>query len=562
LNVITGTIKSDTPSLSFTQVVGAGAPVAQTFNVTSSGPALNFFVTPYDNGLGWLSASTATGATPGVVSVSVNGSKLSPGTYPGRVVVSSNFAGGSPLVVPVNLVVSSGTLTAAPASLVFTAAAGSTATLSQTVALSSTPGAISFNVSASTATGSWLSATPASGTTPGNLTVSINPTGLGANTYTGVVTVTPTGAGGAPITIPVTLNIVAPQTLTVTPTTLSFSYVLGGSAPATQTLQVQLSGGAAPFTASASTNNNSGNWLTLTPTSGTTPGTLTVGINPQGLAAGAYTGTISVASPNALGTTFVQVGLNVAAAAKPVIKGIENGANGVSTAISPGQNITLFGTGLGPNTAVSGVLGSDGKVATTLSDTQVLFDGQAAPIVYVGAANGTQAAVMAPFELAGRPSTSVQLVYKGVASDPFTISVAAVVPGLYTQNQSGTGPALAFNPDGNVNGQNHPIAKSGTVAVYMTGNGQTSPASVTGEIIPANGSVLKMPILGVSATVDGIPTTAIAVDAPGFVAGFFQVNVVVPPGAHSGAVPIVVSLGASSTAAGIPTQNGVTVAVQ
>jgi uncharacterized protein (TIGR03437 family) len=192
----------------------------------------------------------------------------------------------------------------------------------------------------------------------------------------------------------------------------------------------------------------------------------------------------------------------------------------------------------------------------------VLFDGLPAPIVYVGAANGTQAAVMAPFELASRPSTSVQVVYKGVASDPFTISVASVVPGLYTQNQSGTGPALSFNPDGSINGQSHPIAKGGTVAIYMTGNGLTSPASVTGEIIPANGSVLKMPILGVSATVDGIPTTAIAVDAPGFVAGFFQVNVVVPSGVHSGAVPIVVSLGASSTSAGIPTQSGVTVEVQ
>jgi len=47
-----------------------------------------------------------------------------------------------------------------------------------------------------------------------------------------------------------------------------------------------------------------------------------------------------------------------------------------------------------------------------------------------------------------------------------------------------------------------------------------------------------------------------AAGAPGFVAGVLQLNVRIPADAPSGSVPIVMSIGS------IPTQNGVTIAVQ
>jgi len=43
------------------------------------------------------------------------------------------------------------------------------------------------------------------------------------------------------------------------------------------------------------------------------------------------------------------------------------------------------------------------------------------------------------------------------------------------------------------------------VSVYMTGEGLTTPADVTGAITPANGSGLKNLVAAVSATVGGLP---------------------------------------------------------
>jgi uncharacterized protein (TIGR03437 family) len=213
---------------------------------------------------------------------------------------------------------------------------------------------------------------------------------------------------------------------------------------------------------------------------------------------------------------------------------------------------------------VSGVLAANGRVATTLSDTQVSFaGGQAfAPMIY---AWNQQTGGIVPYGVAGLNTVTVQVIYKGVASDPFTINVAAVTPGIFTQNFASAGPGLIFNSDGHtVNTPNTPAAKGSVIAVYMTGGGLTSPASIDGSITPSTpGSVLPKPLLAVTATVGGLPATVTyGGAAPGFVAGFMQVNVTIPPNAPSGIIPLVISLGATATSDGTPSQPGVTVAVQ
>ena len=65
--------------------------------------------------------------------------------------------------------------------------------------------ALSYTVSASG--GTWLAVTPASGTTPGSVSVSVNTTGLEAGTYSGSVTITSSGASNSPRTVQVTLAV-------------------------------------------------------------------------------------------------------------------------------------------------------------------------------------------------------------------------------------------------------------------------------------------------------------------------------------------------------------------
>jgi uncharacterized protein (TIGR03437 family) len=562
LNMTTGPISANVTTLSFTQNAGGAAPATQSVSLTSALSQTDFFITTYDGGLGWLSATVTQGRMSGTATVAVNGSGLTPGTYQGRVIVGQNLASGSPLIIPVTLQVTAGAISAPTTPLVFTAPLGSTATLTANVAVSGTPGALSFSVATSTNnSGAWLTATPASGTTPSTVQVAVNPSGLAVNTYSGSVTITSAGVGGSPITIPVTLNVVAPQTLTVTPATLpAFTYTLGQAVPSGQTLQVQAGGTATPFTVTTQTASGGNTWLQVTPTSGTTPASITVTVNPSALAPGTYQGTVLIGSSSALAPSPVQVTLNVVQTAKPVITSIQNGASYFLGAVSPGENIYMKGTGLGPATLTMGQLGQNGLVATTLASTQVMFDNVAAPIIY---ASATQTSVMVPYEVFGRPQTTVTVTYQGVASDPVVYNVAPVAPGIYTLNQMGSGQGSVFNQDGiTVNGPNTPAAKGSVIALYLTGEGPTAPQGVDGAIAPSDGSLLKHPLATVTATIGGIPATVFyAGSAPGIVNGIAQINVQIPANAPSGPnVPIVLIFTTSGYAAG--TQPGVTVAVQ
>jgi uncharacterized protein (TIGR03437 family) len=91
--------------------------------------------------------------------------------------------------------------------------------------------------------------------------------------------------------------------------------------------------------------------------------------------------------------------------------------------------------------------------------------------------------------------------------------------------------------------------------IYGTGEGQTSPAGVTGTV---NGADSKTPIAPVKVTIgDQEAVVQYAGSAGDAIAGLFQVNVVVPQSiAQSSAVPIRISVG------GVLSPSGPTIAIQ
>src|SRR3989442_4573539 len=107
----------------------------------------------------------------------------------------------------------------------------------------------------------------------------------------------------------------AQQSLTVSPTTLTFTAVEGGPSPAAQNLQIGSTSGSLPFTVTTGANFT----LTASPASGTAgppPATATVvvSVNTAGLtAAGSpYSGQVVVSSPNAVNSPFrVPVTVNI-----------------------------------------------------------------------------------------------------------------------------------------------------------------------------------------------------------------------------------------------------------
>jgi uncharacterized protein (TIGR03437 family) len=314
---------------------------------------------------------------------------------------------------------------------------------------------------------------------------------------------------------------------------------------------------AAAFTAAAS----GGSWLAVNPASGTTPASLSVSVNPAGLSPATYNGTITVTGTNgAQGTSIVNVTLVVTATLPPLptITGVTNAASYATGAVSPGELVTIFGTAIGPAAAASATTDpATGKLATTIGGVQVLFNGTAAPMIY---ASSTQVSAVVPYEMAGIASPSVWIRYAGQASNAYQLTTTTTVPGLFTQNASGSGPGAILNQDNSLNGPGNRAAKGSIVQVFMTGEGQTSPPSVTGAITTASlppPQVTPAPLLAVGVTVNGQPALYVyAGEAPGLVSGMMQLNVQIPANAPSGDLPILVSIGGNIS------QSNVTVSVR
>jgi uncharacterized protein (TIGR03437 family) len=553
--------------------LNGSTPASQTLTVGSSTSNLMYYSASASSTGNWLSISPSgsslnTFSNPSI-SVSVNPYGLTANTYYGTITLQAS--GSSPQYVSVTLVVSSsstggsGNVTVSPTTLTFTYQVGGTAPTPQYLQVTSASGSasVSFTISSSA---TWLSTGVANGTsvnTPENnpgFTISIvTPISLtpSSTPYSASITITPTG--GTVVTVPVTLTVQAAATVTATSTPLTFTYQVGGASPATQTVSVSGGGQSLGFTAQVTSGSN---WLSVSPPSGTTPTTgttpLTVTATPGTLGAGSYLGTILVSGTSpATGSTSINVTLTVTAPL-PTINSVVNAASFVSGKVSPGEIVTIFGTNMGPAAAAYAAIDpSTGKLATTIGGVQVFFSGTAAPMVY---ASSTQVNAIVPYEMAPIASPQVWIKYAGQTSNAYQLTSATTAPGIFTQNSSGSGPGVIVNQDNTLNGPGNPAAKGSIVYLYVTGEGQTSPASITGAItnatLPAP-QVTPAPLLPVGVLINGLPALPVyAGEAPGFVAGLMQLNVQIPSNAQSGNLSITVSIGSNMS------QSNVTVSVK
>jgi uncharacterized protein (TIGR03437 family) len=554
LNVTAGSLTLSSSNLTFAQTLGGAAPVSQIVTVGSSGQPLNYTaVANSNNAVTWLTVSPPSGntASSGALTVSVDGSKLAAGvTYNGTIQVTSPGAGNSPAAIAVQFSVAPGTLSAPTATLTFTQAAGGPAPLAQSIAVSGSPAPLSYTATATMLNGAgWLSVTPAAGITPSSVQVSVNGAALGVGQYIGSVTIASSGATGSPTAVPVVLNVVAPAVLAASPTSLSFTYAIGLSAPTPLSVQVTATGAVnVPLSAQVQYDGAAGQtWLAVTPATATTPATFSVSVVPGSLAAGKYIGSVVINSAYTLVPTTVPVTLTVAAIPTPVAASVANAASYSTGAVSPGENIVIFGTGVGPTDLVTATVVNN-VFPTLVAATRVLFDGTPAPVLY---ASATQTSVMVPYGVNGRTSTSIVVEYSGVQSAPVSQAVVAAVPGLYTLNQAGTGPGAILNQDLTINGLANPEKRGNIIVIYMTGEGQTTPGGVDGVVIPPVLSALKRPVLPVSVTIGGIDAVvAYAGSAATLISGVMQVNVTIPLTAPIGTQPVVVTVGTAKSQSG------------
>lgn len=565
---------SATPELVVQMAPGFGiqsAPLAgpesqQQISLTSTDPnnQVPFTASIINAPGGWLGITgNSSGSTPQNLNLVYDpAAEANPGVYSGNLLITSPSLPSSGFSIPITLTLTTTTtVTVTPASLTFSENQGGPAPAAQTLTVASTPGLASFSAAVSNVTGgvNWLQISPASGGTNSTVQVSINANTLSQGTYTADISFTFTGAATQSTTVPVTLNVLAPQSISVSPTSLSFSYQIAGTAPASQPLSITSSNGSATVAVSVA---SGASWLSIDNKGGTTPQTVNVSVNPAGLTAQTYTGSISISSSGVLATPItVPVTFTVSAQAAPQPTTIFNNASQLAGVVAPGEEIDIKGSLLGPANAANGGLftvNSSGGVNPTLDGVSVTFNNNPGTVLYV---SPTQIDVMVPYEINGQLSTTMVVSYNGVASTGVQLGVAQAAPALFTNNSTGSGQVAALNQNGTYNGFGSGLSaapRGSVVQLFGTGGGQTTPASITGSVtpVPANASgLLQVP--NVTATVGGIPATVeFAGAAPGLVTGVLQVNVVVPNGVTPGAaVPVTITVN------GVTSPMGATIAV-
>jgi uncharacterized protein (TIGR03437 family) len=327
------------------------------------------------------------------------------------------------------------------------------------------------------------------------------------------------------VNVNVTLNVRAVANLTASQNNLVYTFRTGGATPSSQPVQIGSTGSSLGFSV---TSNES--WLRVSPSSGTTPATIQVSVEPGGLAPGAHTGTITVTSTGggSASTQTINVSLQVTGPL-PTIDRVGNAASYSGNSLAPAEIVVLEGSFIGPEQLTTANLIGN-AFPTAVAETRVLFNGQPGRILYTRA---DQVAAIVPLAVAGRTEVGVQVEYRGQRSNVITLPLTQTAPGIFTLNASGSGPGAILNQDGTVNTLGNGAARGDVVIVFATGGGQTFPVGNDGAV--ATGA--DRTVLPFEAEIGGLPAEVVYAGAsPGLVVGALQLNIRIPlnlaPGTH------------------------------
>ena len=500
-----------------------GAPIP----ITSNGDPVPFTITT--SGEPWLSLNLDHGTTPATLVPTAILAGLQAGTYQAEVVVHGP---NNTLNLSVNLTIVSSQppvaqLQVLPSSLRFVLEGGSSGTPIGQSLLASV--AVTFTVHVLSG-GDWLTAQ-----TVGNsiLSLTASAVNLAGGDYAAQIVVSATGY--TPVTVPVSLTVLptpAPSTLRVSPATVALS----GTAAVEQDAILTIDSTAGPALVEPSISASS-TWLHFSVQSGytaadgkfTTPATLTIYANSG--QPGTFRGAITLQTTNNSVTVPVTLDAAPAATKPPQISSIVNAASGTATSLAPGEIFSIFGLGVGGTVLVNGV---------------------SAPLLYTSSG---QVNAVVPYEAGTSGIAKVKVAVAGVSSGEWGVPLTSAAPAIFTINASGAGAGAVLNQDSSVNSAANPAARGSVIQIFGTGQGITSPPSLTGAISTGAGNAAVLPV---KVTIGGIDATVqYQGAAPGLISGALQVNALVPPDVTPGvAVPLSISVG------GLPSQAGVTIAVR
>jgi uncharacterized protein (TIGR03437 family) len=286
--------------------------------------------------------------------------------------------------------------------------------------------------------------------------------------------------------------------------------------------------------------------ITINNTSSLPPGIYKDGITFTSNAA-AYAGALGDTS----GLT-VPVELEIVAAGPPVIdfQGVQDNATFVpGDAVAPGDIAVVKGQQLSTKEFVQA---GAPPIPTTLSDTQVLFNGQPLPLYYTLYG---QLACQIPSD-APQGTSLVQVKRQdGQVSNQVSVDIAAraprllVGPSLYgvITNLDGSRPM----PEGSWPGvPTHPARIGDTLTLWAIGLGATSPYVATGQPAPSSEPLARltsMPAVAFGGAIGGVTAMPLFAGLSPTYAGLYQLNVTIPDNVPKGNVYVSLAFGSSTS---------------
>ena len=385
-----------------------------------------------------------------------------------------------------------------PTSISLSATTGGTASSASLAVTSSSQTRITVSVSGTSRGTTWLSVSPSGRlTTPQTLTVVANPAGLAAATYSGVININSNETNHR---VPVTFTVSVPKTLTVTPTSLSFSSVYKGTAAGPQGIGIS----ATPNT-SFTVAKSGGSWLSVSALSGTTPASISVASNASGLNAGSYSASVAITGNGITRTVPVGFTINKATQA------ITFSPSTPITAKSLPLNDSLSATGGGSGNPVTFTLASG---PATISGSSLIISGAGTISVcanQAGSTNYLAAPQVCRSIVVSSTSKISQTINFTPLTSPVTYSSGLTVP-LTATASSGLPVTLSLDPSttgsGSISGSSLMVVGTGSFVIDANQSGNTTYASApqvqrTLVVNPAASLTLNPTSLGFSGTVAG-----------------------------------------------------------
>ncbi|MGD0436942.1 MAG: hypothetical protein ABSB86_10790 [Bryobacteraceae bacterium] len=217
--------------------------------------------------------------------------------------------------------------------------------------------------------------------------------------------------------------------------------------------------------------------------------------------------------------------------------------------VAPQEMVTVFGSNMSNGTAQASTF----PLPTNLSNTRVLVNGVAAPLLAV---SPTQVTMLVPsiatpdftayaaFEVqnlgATCPSAAASPGSQCPTSKLVTMYTNYTAPGVFSLAQDGFGPAAAENVQFQVISANNPAEPGGISLLFLTGMGTVTPALADG--VPSSPTGVPNNVLdiynesGLYVYVDGVvsPKIQFAGVVPGYAAGLYQIDAQIPSGVSNG----------------------------